>query len=61
VITVYGGTDLWKERLGVKAEDAAYLVIVDQTGKVVWRHSGSFEETSYQALAIKVRKQASAQ
>ena len=60
VITVYGGTELWKERLGVKAEDAAYLVIVDQTGKVVWRHSGPFEGTSYQALAVQVRKLASA-
>jgi hypothetical protein len=60
VITVYGGTEPWKQRLGVKAEDSASLVIVDQTGRVVWRHAGPFEETSYQALAAQVRQVASA-
>ena len=61
VITVYGGTEPWKQRLGVEAEDSAYLVIVDQNGKVAWRHVGPFEETSYQALAVQVRRLASAQ
>ena len=31
VITVYGGTEPWKQRLGFKAEDSAYLVIVART------------------------------
>jgi hypothetical protein len=61
VITVYGGTEAWKQGLRVQAEDSAYLVLVDQQGKVAWRHAGSFEETSYQALALQVRKLASAQ
>ena len=61
VITVYGGTEPWKQSLEVKAEDAAYLVIVDQKGRVAWRHAGPFDETSYQALAAEVRKLASAQ
>ena len=61
VITVYGGTEPWKQRLGFKAEDSAYLVIVDQNGKVAWRHAGPFEETSYEALAVQVRQLASAQ
>jgi hypothetical protein len=61
VITVYGGTESWKQRLGVKTEESAYLVIVDQNGKVVWRHAGPFEETFYQALAVQVRKLVSAQ
>jgi len=61
VITVYGGTEPWKQRLGVKAEDSAYLVIVDQKGKVAWRHAGPFRETSYQDLAVQVRKLVSAQ
>lgn len=61
VITVYGGTEPWKGRLGVEAEDSAYLVIVDQKGKVAWRHAGPFEETSYQALAVQVASLASAQ
>jgi hypothetical protein len=56
VITVYGGTAAWKQRLGVQAEDFAYLVVVDQKGNVAWRHAGPFEATSYQALALEVRK-----
>ena len=60
VITVYGATKPWKQRLGVKSEDSAYLVIIDQKGKVVWRHAGPFEESSYQTLALQVRKLASA-
>ena len=50
VITVYGGTEPWKQRLGVKIEDSAYLVVLAQQGNVAWRHAGPFEETSYQAL-----------
>jgi len=61
VITVYGGTEPWKQRLGFKAEDSAYLVIVDQKGTVAWRHAGPFDDTSYQTLAVHVRKLTSAQ
>jgi hypothetical protein len=61
VITVYGGTEPWKQRLGVKEEDSAYLVIIDQNGKVVWRHAGPFDEAQYETLAVQVRKLASAQ
>jgi hypothetical protein len=61
VITVYGGTDPWKQRLGVKAEDSTYLVLLDQKGNVVWRHAGQFEEDPYQALAAQVRKLVSGQ
>lgn len=59
VITVYGGTESWKQRLGVKAETDAYLVLLDQNGNVVWRDAGPFEEAQYQALAEQVRKLAS--
>lgn len=61
VITVYGGTEAWRQRLGVqaadaKAEDTAYLVLLDRKGNVVWRHAGPLEEAAYQALAAQVRK-----
>ncbi len=56
VITVYGGTEPWKQRLEVKAEDSAYLVVLDQKGTVAWRHAGPFEEVQYEALAGQVRK-----
>jgi hypothetical protein len=61
VITVYGGTEAWKQRVGLKEEDYAYLVIIDPKGRVAWRQAGPFEETSYQVLAGQVRKLASAQ
>ena len=61
MITVYGGTELWKQRLGVNAEDSAYLVVLDQMGNVAWYHTGPFEEAQYEALAVQVRKLASAQ
>ena len=61
VITVYGGTEPWKERLGVKAEDSAYLVLLDQKGNIVWRHAGPFDEASYKALATEVSKVVSRQ
>jgi len=61
VITVYGGTEPWKQRLGVKAQDSAYLVVLDQKGNIAWRHAGPFEEAQYQALSAQVRKLVSGQ
>jgi hypothetical protein len=55
VITVYGGTDPWRQRLGFKSPDAAYLVLLDQHGVVRWRHSGVFDEQAYKGLSIQVR------
>ena len=46
VITVYGGTEAWRQRLGVKAGDWADLVLLDPQGNVVWRHAGPFEEAA---------------
>jgi hypothetical protein len=54
VITVYGGTDPWKQRLGFQAPDAAYLVLLDPRGVVRWRHGGMFDEKAYDALSIEV-------
>jgi hypothetical protein len=56
VITVYGGTEPWKQRLGFQVEDSAYLVVLDQKGNVAWRHAGPFEEAQYEALTTQVRK-----
>jgi hypothetical protein len=56
VITVYGGTEPWKQRLGVKVEDSAYLVVLDQRGIIAWHDAGPFEDVRYKALAAQVRK-----
>ncbi len=50
VITVYGGAGPWKERLGFKAPNAAYLVLVDRTGIIRWRYSCVFDEGAYKLL-----------
>ena len=54
VVTVYGGTDLWKQRLGYRSPDAAYLILLDQRGMVRWRYSGEFDEEAYKALSQQV-------
>ena len=54
VITVYGGTDAWKQRMGYESADAAYLVLLDRHGMVRWRHSGAFDEDAYKDLSIHV-------
>jgi hypothetical protein len=54
VITVYGGTDLWKQRLEFQSPDAAYLIFLDHSGVVRWRNSGVFDEEAYKELSIRV-------
>jgi hypothetical protein len=54
VITVYGGTEPWKQRLGFQSPDAAYLILLDQRGIVRWRHSGMFDEEAYKKLLAHV-------
>lgn len=59
VITVYGGTGPWKERLGVSVEEHAYLILLDQKGNIAWRHAGLFDRQVYAALFEYTRKLAS--
>jgi hypothetical protein len=54
VMTVYGGTDPWKQRVGFQDPKAAYLILIDQNGKVVWRYAGSLDEKPYQTLSSQV-------
>lgn len=54
VITVYGGTDSWKQCVGYASPDAAYLVLLDKHGAVRWRNSGAFDEKAYQDLYVHV-------
>jgi len=54
VITVYGGTDSWKQRLSFQSPNAAYLLLVDQRGVVRWRHSGPFDQKAYNQMASQV-------
>ena len=60
VITVYGGTDAWKQRVGFHDPKAAYLVLIDQQGRVTWRSAGSLDEQRYRALSSEVSRLLSA-
>ena len=46
VITVYGGTSGWKQRLSysTRHEDDAYLIVLDTQGVVRWLHHGVFDQ-----------------
>jgi hypothetical protein len=50
VLTVYGDTGAWKRRLGVADDKAAYLILVDGTGRVAWLHSGAFDASRFDEL-----------
>ncbi|MDE3200026.1 MAG: hypothetical protein KGN79_03810 [Acidobacteriota bacterium] len=54
VITVYGGSDSWKQRVGFQSPDAAYLVLLDKHGSVRWRHAGAFDEGAFKDLSAHV-------
>jgi len=54
VVTVYRRTDSWKQRVRFVNPDAAYLILLDRTGKVVWRHRGASEDGAFQTLCRKI-------
>jgi len=54
VITAYGDTAAWKQRVGYESPDAAYLVLIDRRGGVRWRHIGAFDEEAYKDLSSHV-------
>ncbi len=54
VITVYRNTGSWKQHVSYVDPDAAYLILLDRTGKVAWRYQGAFQEGAFQALIRKV-------
>ncbi|MBK7926997.1 MAG: hypothetical protein IPJ98_05700 [Bryobacterales bacterium] len=56
VITIYGGTDPWKQRLRVSDSTHAYLILLDPTGRIAWLHHGPFDETAAQTLADQTRR-----
>ena len=48
VITVYGGTGDWKQRLSYSPahDDDACLVVLDREGVVRWLHHGGFDTSA---------------
>ena len=56
VITVYGGSKQWKRRVRYSTPDAAYVLLVDRVGRLVWRARGPFDEEAFRALAARIRQ-----
>ncbi len=57
VITVYGGVAPWKARTGFQDPKAAYLILLDPAGKVLWRHNDSgFDEKAFAELKAAIEK-----
>ncbi len=56
VITVYGGAEPWKQRLQVKIETDAYLILLDPKGNISWLHSGTVDDASFHELSEQARK-----
>ena len=54
VITVYGGARRWKQRVGFRDPKAAYLILLDASGRIAWRYAGGLNEQAYQALSSEV-------
>jgi len=54
VITVYGGTGRWKQRVGFRDPKAAYLILLDASGRVAWLYAGGLNEQACHALSSEV-------
>ena len=54
-VTVFGGVSPWKERLGVRDDALAYLVLLDPAGVVRWIHAGAFDAGKATELDAQIR------
>jgi hypothetical protein len=59
VITVYGGTGDWKQRVGFKDPRAAYVILIDSGGKAAWRYNGPFDAAAFEDLTKAIASLAS--
>jgi hypothetical protein len=53
-IVLYRDEQLWKQRLAVKDESRAYLVLLDPSGTIRWINSGAFSDARYGVLKTKL-------
>ncbi len=56
VITVYGGSDPWKQRVGFRDPKAAYLILIDPNGRVAWQYAGAIHDDGYRALSAEMSR-----
>ena len=53
-IVLYRNEQLWKQRLAVKDESRAYVVLLDPSGTIRWINFGTFSQATYGSLKTKL-------
>ena len=53
-IVLYRDEHLWKQRLAVKDESRAYVVLLDRSGTLRWINSAKFSDDTYGSLKTKL-------
>lgn len=53
-IVLYRDDQLWRQRLAVKDENRAYVVLLDRSGTISWMNSGAFSAHTYGLLKAKL-------
>lgn len=53
-IVLYRDEQLWRQRLAVKDESRAYVVLLDRSGTICWMNSGAFSDNTYGILKAKL-------
>lgn len=56
VITVYGGTEEWKKRVGVRDPKDAYLILLDPGGRIAWRYAGAPRDEAMAELSSQISR-----
>lgn len=53
-VTVTQGEGQWKQRVGMKDDKDAYLLLLDSRGQLQWIHHGAFDPSVYASLKMKI-------
>jgi hypothetical protein len=53
-IVLYRDEQLWRQRLAVKDESRAYVMLLDRSGAIRWMNSGAFSDSRYGMLKAKL-------
>jgi hypothetical protein len=56
VIRITKDEKLWKERMQVSNEDVTYLMLLDQSSKIIWMHYAEFNQSDFLQLKEKIER-----
>lgn len=55
-IVLYRDEHFWRQRLGVKDESRAYVVLLDRSSRIQWMNSGEFSNDMYGSLKAQIAR-----